>query len=144
MSCYRVLEAFEHHAVAEIETSQTLPPRVLAIDESAFKRRLQFHTVFSDPERGVIFDLTEGRGEGAVFAGLLKLDDQVRAGIETVVRDCHWPFRRAIELVLPRARIVADKFHVIRAVDGAANRVRVRFGRRSYAQRVGRDGGMAG
>jgi hypothetical protein len=35
---------------------------------------------------------------------------------------------------------VADKFHVIRAVDGAAGRVRVRFGRRSYTQRVGRDG----
>jgi transposase len=143
VSCYRVLEAFEHHAVAEIETSQTEPLRVLAIDESAFKRRFRFHTVFSDPERGAIFDLVEGRNESAVMSGLLKLDDDVRMGIETVVMDCHWPFRRAIELALPKAHIVADKFHVIRAVDAAANRVRARFGRRRYSQRIGRDGGTA-
>jgi transposase len=126
VSCYRVVEAFAHHAVAEIETSQIEPLRVLVIDESAFTRRLRFHTVFSDPERGAIFDLVEGRHESAVMSGLLKLDDQVRMGIETVVMDCHWPFRRATELALPKARIVADKFHVLRAIDAAANRVRAR------------------
>lgn len=55
--------------------------------------------------------------------------------------DCHWPYRRAIEDVLPHARIVADKFHVIRAVDAAAHRVRIRHGRRIRV--VGRDGGIA-
>lgn len=142
VSCYRVLEAFEHHSV-EVEAGPVESPRVVAIDESAFKKKFFFHTVFSDPERRYVFDLVEGRHKGAVFGGLMKLDPQVRAGIETVVMDLHWPFRQAVEEFMPHARIVADEFHVIRAIDGAAAKVRVRFGRRRYRQRIGRDGGVA-
>ena len=140
VSVYRVDEAFEHHAAAALIDREIEPPRVLAIDESAFRKRFRFHTVFSDPERGTVLDLVEGRGTGSVYGGLVAMSDQVRAHIETVVIDCHWPYRRAIEDVLPHARVVADKFHVIRAVDGAAHRVRIRHGRRIRV--VGRDGGL--
>jgi transposase len=143
VSCYRVEEAFEAHATAELVTQDPEPPRVLSIDESAFKKRLQFHSVFCDPERGVVLDLVEGRGNGAVFSGLARMSDQVRGGIETVVIDCYWPYRQAIEQALPGARIVADKFHVIRAVDAAAQRVRSRLGKRRYRQRIGHGGGIA-
>ena len=138
---YRVLEAFEHHAATELLKRDIEPPRVLAIDESAFRKRFRFHTVFSDPERGNVIDLVEGRGKGSVYGGLAAMSDQLRAAIETVVMDCHWPYRQAIEDVLPHVRVVADKFHVIRAVDAAAHRVRVRHGRRIRV--VGRDGGLA-
>lgn len=141
VSPYRVEEAFECHAAAEIFEHQIQLPRVLAIDESAFRKRYRFHTVFSDPERGVVFDLVEGRGRHSVYGGLIAMSDQVRGNIETVVMDCHWPYRQAIEDVLPHARIVADKFHVIRAIDTAAQRVRVRYGRRISV--VGRDGGLS-
>lgn len=141
VSAYRVEEAFEHHAGAELVAREAPAPRVLAIDESAFRKRFRFHTVLSDPERGVVLDLVEGRGKHSVYGGLIAMSDQVRAGIETVVIDCHWPYRKAIEEVLPRARIVADKFHVIRAIDGAAHKVRVRHGRRIRV--LGRDGGLA-
>jgi transposase len=70
------------------------------------------------------------------------MSDEVRAAIETVVIDCHWPYRRAIEEALPRARIVVDKFHIIRAVDAAAQRVRSRLGKRQYRQRIGHGGGI--
>jgi transposase len=143
VSSYRVEEAFEAHAAAELLDVDPDPPRVLSIDESAFKKRFHFHTVFSDPERGALLDLVEGRGKAAVFGGLLAMSDQARAGIETVVMDCHWPYRRAIEEALPRARIVVDKFHVIRAVDAAAQRVRSRLGKRRYRQRIGHGGGVA-
>lgn len=141
VSTYRVLEAFEHHAGSELLERDVEPPRVLAIDESAFRKRFRFHTVFSDPEHAVVIDLVEGRGKHSVFGGLVAMSDQVRAGIETIVIDCHWPYREAIEEVLPHARVVADKFHVIRAIDAAAHRVRIRHGRRIRV--VGRDGGLA-
>ena len=141
VSTYRVLEAFEHHAETALVERDIDPPRVLAIDESAFRKRFRFHTVFSDPERGTVIDLVEGRGKHSVFGGLVAMSDEVRGAIETVVIDCHWPYREAIEEALPHARIVADKFHVIRAVDAAAHRVRVRHGRRIRV--VGRDGGLA-
>jgi transposase len=143
VSGYRVEEAFEQHAADELRTREIENLRVLALDESAFKKHYHFHTVFSNPERREAFDLCDGRGKGAVFEGLVRMNDQVRAGIETVVMDCHWPYRHAVEEALPKARIVADKFHVIRAVDAAANRVRVRFGRRKRTHRLGRDGGTA-
>jgi transposase len=47
------------------------------------------------------------------------------AAIELLERDVAPPRVLAIEEVLPHARVVADKFHVIRAIDGAANRVRL-------------------
>jgi transposase len=140
VSPYRVIEAFEHHAAASLIDRDIEPPRVLAIDESAFRKRYRFYTALSDPERGVIIDLVDGRGKGSVYGGLAAMPDRLRAGIETVVIDCHWPYRRAIEEALPNVRIVADKFHVIRAVDAAARRVRVRHGRRIRV--VGRDGGL--
>ena len=140
VSHYRVTEAFDWHAAGELIATELDPPRVVSLDESAFKRRFRFHTVFSDPERGVIFDLTDGRSQVSAEAGFAAMDPQVRAGVETVVMDCHWPYRRAAEKWVPDARVVADKFHVIKAIDAAAQRVRVRHGRRRTV--VGRDGGL--
>jgi transposase len=42
---------------------------------------------------------------------------------------------------VPHTRVVADKFHVIRVVDKAAHRIRIRHGRRRLVK--GRDGGLA-
>ncbi len=141
VSVYRVLEAFDFHAAEEAIKPLPRPPRVVAMDESAFRKRHRYHTILSDPEQGITFDLAEGRGRWSALEGLLRLDDQVRAGIETVVMDCHWPYRRAVEQLLPHARIVADKFHVVRVIDAAAQRVRIRNARRRRPR--GRDGGRA-
>lgn len=143
VSGYRIEEAFEAHAAAELVELDPDPPRVLSLDESAFRKRFRFHTVFSDPERGAVLDLVEGRGKGAVFGGLLGMSDQARHRIETVVMDCHWPYRRAVEEALPKVRIVVDKFHIIRSIDAAAQRVRMRLGKRRYRQRVGHAGGVS-
>ena len=139
VSFYRVVEAFDSHA--RDHRTPELAPRVVSLDESAFKKRHRYHTVFSDPERGIIFDVAPGRHKGAALEGLLRLNDQARAGVESVVIDCHWSYRRAIEDLMPRARIVADKFHVLRVVDHAAARVRIRHGRRRRV--AGRDRGRA-
>lgn len=142
VSNYRVVEAFDSQAATEVDRSHE-PLRVISLDESSFRRRFRFHTILCNPERHAVLDMVEGRDEGAAAEAIHKLDPQVRAGIETVVMDCHWPYRRVIEDLLPDARVVADKFHVIRAVDEAAQKVRRRFGRRPYEQRVGREGGLA-
>jgi transposase len=131
VSWYRVEEAFEHHAGAELDAREIAPPRVLAIDESAFRKRFRFHTVFSDPERGSVIEVIEGHGRSSVSAGLVTLSDLLTGHLETVVMDCHWPTRKAVEEALPDVRIVADKFHVIRSIDTAAQRVRVHHGRRT-------------
>ncbi len=142
VSCYRVAEAFETLAPQEIVSTPIEPPRVVSIDESAFTKKLRFNTALCDPERGIVFDLVEGRGEHAVVAGLLGLRPQVRANIDTVVTDLYPPFRNAVRSTLPQARLVVDKFHVLRAIDQAAQRVRRRFGRLKRSEREGRGGRM--
>lgn len=141
VSAYRVLEAFDFHAACEAIKPLPRPPRVVALDESAFRKRHRYHTIFSDPEQGITFDLAGGRHKGSAFEGLLRLNDQVRQGVETVVMDCHWPYRQAVEELMPHVRIVADKFHVIRVVDSAAQRVRIRNARKRRPR--GRDGGRS-
>ncbi|MBN2186785.1 MAG: transposase [Dehalococcoidia bacterium] len=38
--------------------------------------------------------------------------------------DIHEPFRQAIQICLPHTKVVADKFHPIRRINGALDKVR--------------------
>lgn len=139
VSAWRVVEAFDHHAPGALPDIGS--PRVLAMDESAFRRGRRFQTVLFDPVAGRALAVADGRERRSAEQLLFGLSAQVRAGVETVVIDCHWPFRRAVVEAAPAARVVADKFHVLRSVDAAANRVRVRAGHKKNWR--GRDGGAA-
>jgi len=41
--------------------------------------------------------------------------------------DMHEPFRQAVQMCLPRAKIVVDKFHLVRHVNGILDKVRSRL-----------------
>lgn len=141
VSAYRVVEAFDAmapHALAHLGR-----PRVLALDESSFRKRLRFNTVLFDPLARRALAVVEGRDQHAAEQLLFSLSAQLRAGVETVVIDCHWPYRKAIAEALPHARVVADKFHVLRAVDAAAQRIRQHHGRKPRTYLIGRDGGVS-
>ena len=43
---------------------------------------------------------------------------------KAVAMDMHQPFREAVQMCLPRAKVVADKFHVIRHLNGIVDAVR--------------------
>jgi transposase len=141
VSWWRVADAFDTMAAADLATSTGPGPRVVSLDESSFKSKFIYHTVLFAPEQRRILELVEGRSRSSARQVLAGMPISWRESIETVVIDMFWPFRQAVEDVLPDARIVADKFHVIRAVDNAAQRVRIRHGRRITV--VGRDGGLA-
>jgi len=47
--------------------------------------------------------------------------------VEVAVMDVHEPFRQAVRMCLPRANIVVGKFHVIRRVNEALDKVRTRL-----------------
>lgn len=139
VTAYRVVEAFDTYSLAALEELGS--PRVLSMDESAFRRRFVFQTVLFDPIARRALTIADGRDRRAAEELLFGLPAQVRAGVETFVCDCHNPFLNAARAALPNARIVVDKFHVVRSVDAAANRVRVRLGHKKNYR--GRDGGTA-
>ncbi len=130
VSGYRVVEAFDAHASEELAGSPDWFPRVVNLDESAFRRMFRYHTVFSDPERRAVFELVEDRSQAAAELGFSLMSAGMRAAIETVVVDCFPPYRKATERWVPWARIVLDKFHAMRMVDDCAHRVRTRVSRK--------------
>ena len=130
VSGYRVVEAFDAHASEELARPPDWFPRVVNLDESAFRRMFRYHTVFSDPERGAVFELVEDRSQAAAELGFSLMSAGMRAAIETVVVDCFPPYRQATERWVPWARIVVDKFHALRMVDDCAHRVRTRASRK--------------
>ncbi|MCD6299973.1 MAG: ISL3 family transposase [Dehalococcoidales bacterium] len=69
--------------------------------------------------------VVEGQGQQKVEEYLDKLPDSER--VKGVVIDRHEPFRQAVQMCLPLARVVVDKFHLIRHINGALDKVRSRL-----------------
>ena len=90
-------------------------PRVLGIDEHRFTRKQGFLTTFCDLENRRIFDIAKGRSAGELEPFLLSL--RGRANVEVVCIDMNSAYRRMVKDWFPNARIVADRFHVIRLVN---------------------------
>jgi len=70
-------------------------------------------------------EVVEGQGQQNVEQYLDKLAEPER--VKAVAMDMHEPFRQAVQACLPQAKIVADKFHFIRHINGALDNVRSRL-----------------
>jgi transposase len=86
-------------------------PQVLGIDEHFFSRRLGYATTFCDLKHHTVFDVVLGRSELSLehYLAHLKGKDQVRVVCMA--------YRALVRKHFPQARIVADRFHVIRVVN---------------------------
>lgn len=89
-------------------------PRVLGIDEHFFTRRRGYATTFCDLARHTVFDVVAGRSEKALADYLGKLDGKDR--VKVICMDLSSTYRAIARKYFPKARIVADRFHVIRLV----------------------------
>lgn len=87
-------------------------PRVLGIDEAHLSKEMR--GVFADIERHGIIDMTESRSRSMVEHYLNSLPDNDK--IEIVTMDMWKPYKEAVNACLPRATVVVDRFHVIKAV----------------------------
>ncbi len=83
-------------------------PRVLGIDEWAWKKGHRYGTILCDPERGTVVDLLPTRDTAAVAAWLTK-----HPTIEVVSRDRASSFADAIRRGAPGAVQVADSWHLL-------------------------------
>lgn len=97
--------------------------RVLGVDEFSIKKGHIYDTAIMDIEHKQVLGVVSGRGQKSVEEFLDRLPG--REAIEVVVMDMHEPFRQAVELCLPGAKVVADKFHVITHVNQALDQVRI-------------------
>jgi transposase len=105
-----------------LEENGPLPtPRFLGIDEFARRKGHRYDTILCDLGARKVVEVSAGRKKDEVAGVLERLSDC--DGVEAVSMDMSTTFREAVQLCLPRARIVADHFHVIQHVNKAVNKV---------------------
>lgn len=90
-------------------------PRVLGIDEHFFSRKDGYVTTLCDLRKHKVFDVVLGRSEAALEDYLAKLPGKER--VRVVCMDLSSGYRSLVRKYFPKARIVADRFHVIRLIN---------------------------
>ncbi len=90
-------------------------PRVLGIDEHFFTRKDGYATTLCDLGGNKVYDVVLGRSEASLEGYLGKLNGKDL--VEVVCMDLSVTYRALVRKHFPKARIVADRFHVIRLVN---------------------------
>jgi transposase len=98
----------------ERKLSGRVCPRVLGIDEHFFSKKDGYVTTFCDLEKHKVFDLAKGRSEKSLAGALMKLKGRHR--VKVVCIDLSVTYRSIVKKYFPNARIVTDRFHVIRII----------------------------
>jgi transposase len=135
-----VRECFREWAEARLalEIPEGYCPRCLGVDEYSIRKGRVYETVVCDlsdlSKRRVLASL-EGRDGKALQEWLEARDDPWR--VEVATMDMSNTYRDVVQLCLPRAKIVADRFHVVRRVGKALDQVRLRLQRALGQERKG-------
>jgi len=133
------LEAVATHKLAErgLSLDETAPlptPRYLGIDEFARRKGHCYDTILCDLEGRHALEVSAGRTKEQVSHLLERLTDC--DAVEAVSMDMSTTFREAVQLCLPRARIVADHFHVIQHVGKALGKVIGRWANKEQSKQA--------
>lgn len=102
---------------------QPRPARILGIDEFSIRKGQVYDTAIMDLEDKRVLGVVSGHGQQEVQGFLERLPEAEEALV--MVMDMHEPYRQAVEMSLPKAAIVVDKFHVLRHVHWALDQVRI-------------------
>ena len=90
-------------------------PRVLGIDEHFFSRKDGYATTLCDLGKNKVYDVVLGRSEASLEGYLTRLKGKDL--VEVVCMDLSSTYRAIVKKHFPKAKIVADRFHVIRLVN---------------------------
>lgn len=100
-------------------------PEFIGLDEFSVRGRRLYHTAICNLVKGEVMEVVEGQGRQKVEEYLDSLLQPER--VKGVAMDMHEPFRQAVQMCMPQAKVVADKFHFIRHINGAVDKVRSRL-----------------
>ena len=101
--------------------------RHLSLDEKSFRKGQNYVSVLSDPEAGHVIDLVEDRKKkDAIELILASVAPSCRRRVETVTTDMWKAYMGAINDTLPTAKLVHDRFHLIKYLNEGVDKVRRR------------------
>ena len=107
-----------NHAVLLSEQLQYPCPHVMGIDEHSIHRGRtkghKFAVTLADLRHHRVYEVFEGKNSKVLEANLRRLKG--REEVKVICMDLSSPFRSIVQRLFPRAKIVADRFHVIRLI----------------------------
>ena len=99
----------------------------ISIDEKSFKKGHKYVTVLSHPRSGCVIDVGEQRDQKSVIRLLeTRFTSQQLVNIKTVSMDMWKSYINAIKTKMANAEIVHDRFHLIKYLNEAIDKVRKR------------------
>jgi transposase len=102
----------KYYELAHREIDNQPCPTVLGIDEHYFTKRAGYVTTFCNLRKRRIFDVVKGRSGRELEEYLTKLAGKEQ--VKVICIDLSSNYRHLIQKYFPKAKIVADRFHVIR------------------------------
>jgi transposase len=116
---------FKRYAQRQERRSQLGTVRILGMDEIAVKKRhQQYALILSDLERRCVLAVLPSREQSELQRWFDTLSNEQQAAIGVVSMDMWRPYRSFIERTLPHARIVADRFHVMKQLNDQLSKAR--------------------
>jgi transposase len=123
---WQTVKRLEKRYMAEqLERAGTPGPKVIGLDEVSIRKGHTYRIVVSDLERHrpIWFGGTD-RSEASLDQFYAFLGKKKAKGIRLAVMDMWKPFRNSTQRHAPQAAILFDKFHVIRQLGEALDKVR--------------------
>jgi transposase len=118
-------------------------PRTIGIDEHSFQRRrtgnIPFVSILVDYPNKKIFELVDSKVSDRLTEKLAHIPG--RENVQNAILDLADPYKKFIRNFFPNARMIADKFHVLRLLHPAINRRRKEMSRAGSEQKF--KGGLA-
>jgi len=101
-------------------------PAYLCVDEKSFAKHHRYETVICDAERGTVEHVVEDRSQESLEAYYRQFTPEELGQVRAVAMDMWDPYVAATQACVPGAddKIVFDKFHVLRTVTEAVDKVR--------------------
>jgi transposase len=133
---HAVKELDKQYMRAQLAKAGTPGPKAIGIDEIAIRKGYTYRIVVSDLSRGrPIWFGGKDRSEASMASFYDWLEDKKARGVRLAVMDMWKPFRNATLARAPQAAILFDKFHIMRHLGEALDKVR----KSEYARLSGKD-----
>lgn len=126
ISNFRIWELLKRYVNQTLETSDYSLVEVVGIDETSSKKGHNYVTLFVDLNTKKVIFITEGKSNETVinFVEDLKAHHGQADNIKQVCCDMSPAFIKGVQENLSKAELTFDKFHIIKIINEAVDRVR--------------------
>ena len=120
-----VKRLFEEYANRIVSKYSFVLPEVMGIDEVMTDK--VFRTTITNLDRRSLFDILEYRKQEFLETSFASYPLDQREAVKWVCSDMYRPFKKPIGELLPNARCVIDRFHVVMKANAAVDQMRIRL-----------------